>query len=121
MRHVPIKQEMWDGTTETWRAGYLFDIILTRDTWMHRVDIARATGRQLVLSPGHDGRLIADVVAEWAGRHGQPFTLHLEGAAGGTYTHGGGGEQIAIDAVEFCRTLSGRAAGTGLLNQQVPF
>ena len=121
MRHIPIKQEMADGSIETWKAGYLFDIILTRDIWMHRIDIARATGRQLVLSPGHDGRLIADVVAEWAGRHGRPFTLHLEGPAGGTYTHSDGGEHITIDAVEFCRTLSGRGSGEGLLNQQVPF
>lgn len=121
MRHIPIKQEMPDGSTETWRAGYLFDIILTRDTWMHRVDIARATGRELVLSPEHDGRLIGDVVAEWARRHGRPFTLHLEGPAGGTYAADGGGEEITIDAVEFCRTLTGRAPGTGLLSQQVPF
>ena len=101
--------------------GYLLDVILTRDTWMHRVDIARATGRALVLTPDHDGRLVADVVAEWARRHGRPFTLSLEGPAGGVYTSGAGGEAIALDPVEFCRILSGRGQGTGLLTQQVPF
>lgn len=121
MRHIPLKQELPDGSTETWKAGYLFDIILTRDTWMHRMDIARATGREPVLTPEHDGRLIADVVAEWARRHGQPFTLHVEGPAGGTYASGSGGEDITIDGVELCRTLSGRASGTGLLAHQVPF
>ena len=68
---------------ERWRFGYLIDTIFTRDTWMHRLDICRATGRDMVLTPEHDGRLIADVVAEWARRHGQPFTLVLAGPAGG--------------------------------------
>jgi len=109
------------GTMEPWKLGYLFDVIFTRDTWMHRVDIARATRRPLDLDAEHDGRLIADVVAEWARRHGQLFTLHLEGPAGGSFTRDGSGETITLDAVEFCRTVSGRAPGTGLLTQEVPF
>jgi hypothetical protein len=36
---------------------------------MHRIDICRATGRQPVLTAGHDGRLIADMVADLAGVH----------------------------------------------------
>jgi uncharacterized protein (TIGR03083 family) len=121
LRRLPLKQELPGGTKETWPMGYLLDVILTRDTWMHRVDIARATSRPLVLSPDHDGRIVADVAAEWARRHGQPFTLHLEGAAGGSFISGTGGEEITIDAVEFCRILSGRATGAGLLTQEVPF
>ena len=120
LRRLPMKEEV-GGVPETWRMGYLLDVVLTRDTWMHRVDIARATGRELVLTPEHDGRLVADVVAEWARRHGRPFTLRLEGPAGGTFTRDGGGEDITIDAVEFCRTLSGRVGGAGLLTQEVPF
>ena len=27
-----------------WKLGYLVDIIMNRDYWMHRVDLARATG-----------------------------------------------------------------------------
>lgn len=115
-----MKEEV-GGKPETWRMGYLLDVILTRDPWMHRVDIARATGREMELSPEHDGRIIADVVAEWARRHGAPFVLTLTGPAGGTYVLGDDGEQITIDAVDFCRTLSGRATGTGLLTQEVPF
>lgn len=107
---------------EKWTLGYLVDIIYLRDAWMHRVDTARATGGDLVLSAEHDGRIIADVVAEWARRHGQPFTLELTGVAGGAYTAGGGGgEAIEIDAVEFCSLLAGRGEATGLLTTIVPF
>lgn len=121
MRPMPMKEEV-GGVAETWKMGYLLDIILTRDAWMHRVDIARAAGRELVLTTDHDGRLVADVVAEWARRHGQPFTLVLEGPAGGTFASASpGGETITVDAVEFCRILSGRGHGEGLLAQEVPF
>lgn len=118
-RKMPMKEEV-GGKAETWRMGYLFDVILTRDPWMHRVDIARAVGHDLQLTADHDGRIIADVVAEWARRHGKSFALTLTGAAGGTYVSGENGEHITIDAIEFCRTLSGRATGTGLLAQEVP-
>lgn len=120
LRRMPMQEEV-GGTPETWRIGYLLDVILTRDPWMHRVDIARATGRELELTVQHDGRIVADVVAEWARRHREPFTLTLTGPAGGVYVAGAGGEHITIDAVEFCRTLSGRTSGSGLLAQEVPF
>lgn len=77
MRRIPLKQPMPNGTVETWRMAYLIDVILIRDPWMHRVDISRAVGHPMVLSANHDGRIVADVVAEWARRHGQPFSLRL--------------------------------------------
>jgi uncharacterized protein (TIGR03083 family) len=120
MRQIRMTQDGPDGP-ETWKAGYLLDIILTRDTWMHRVDIARATGTSMELTPDHDGRIVADVVAEWARRHGEAFTLRLTGPAGGTWASGTGGEHIELDAVEFCRILADRAEGQGLLAQSVPF
>jgi uncharacterized protein (TIGR03083 family) len=107
--------------SERWRLGYLMDVIYNRDAWMHRVDISRAIGRDPVLTSEHDGRLVADIVSEWARRHGKPFTLTLTGPAGGAYIAGDGGEQMELDAVEFCRILSGRAQGTGLLTTEVPF
>jgi uncharacterized protein (TIGR03083 family) len=109
------------GHDEAWTTGYLIDIILTRDPWMHRADIARATDAAHVLTAEHDGVLVADVVAEWAARHGQPYTLHLTGPAGGTWASGEGGPLIELDAVEFCRILSGRGHADGLLAIQVPF
>ena len=80
---LPDPQDV-GGRTERWTNGYLIDTILTRDPWMHRMDICRATGRPPVLTPDHDGLLVADVVEEWAERHGRPYQLHLTGAAGGT-------------------------------------
>lgn len=117
---VPIDPGMPDEPK--WKLGYLVDVVLTRDTWMHRSDMAEATGQPMVLTADHDGRLIADVVREWASRHGQPFTLALTGPAGRTYTQGDGGERIELDAAEFCRILSGRgAADSPLLKTVVPF
>jgi uncharacterized protein (TIGR03083 family) len=107
--------------TEDWTVGYLTDVILTRDTWMHRSDIAAAAGLQLMLSTGHDGTLVADVAAEWAGRHGQPCALTLTGPAGGRWAWGSSGPSYELDAVEFCRVVSGRGCGDGLLAIPVPF
>ena len=106
---------------ERWQFGYLVDTIFTRDTWMHRLDTARATGRDMVITPEHDGRLIADVVAEWARRHGQPFTLALSGPAGGLWQAGNGDHQIELDALDFCQALAGRIPANGLLTTMVPF
>ena len=121
LRRLPMRQRLPDGSTETWRLDYLLDVILTRDAWMHRVDLARATGRELELTADHDGRIVADVVAEWANRHGQPFSLVLTGPAGGRFVRGVDGEQITIDAVQLCRVLSGRQPGAGLTRHPVPF
>jgi len=104
-----------------WTRGYLIDVVFTRDLWMHRIDLCRATGQPLLLTPDHDGRIVADVVADWTRRHGQPFTLTLDGPAGGAFTAGGGGPELRLDAVEFCRILSGRGSADGLLATFVPF
>lgn len=109
------------GMPERDTLGHLVDVIITRDVWTHRVDIARATGHDLVLDPDTDGLIVADVVAEWAERHGQPFQLTLGGPAGGTFAQGEGGQRLELDAVEFCRVLSGRAEGEGLLGVRVLF
>jgi hypothetical protein len=109
---------------ETWRLGYLIDTIYLRDLWMHRVDLAHAIGEPLELCADHDGRIVADVVSEWARRHGRPFVLDLTGPAGGTYTQASDlpdVEHISLDAVEFGRTLAGRCEATGLLTRTVPF
>ena len=109
---------------ETWKLGYLIDIIYLRDLWMHRADAARALNRPLELTPDHDYRIVADVVAEWARRHGEPFVLELTGQAGGRYAHAPdlpGTGHISLDAVDFCRTLAGRGQPAGLLTTIVPF
>lgn len=110
-----------DSPSEKWTFGFLIDVILTRDPWLHRTDIAAATGRPMNLTAGHDGLLVVDVVAEWAERHGRPCSLTLSGPAGGSWSFGSGGPVLQLDAVEFCRVLSGRGAADGLLAVEVPF
>ncbi|MFN3600850.1 MAG: maleylpyruvate isomerase family mycothiol-dependent enzyme [Dietzia sp.] len=117
------KQTMPDND-EWWSLGYLVDVILTRDPFMHRIDIATATGAPMTATAEHEGVIVDDVVAEWASRHGQAYDLELTGPAGGHWQHGGNagaGESITMDAFEFCRALSGRAPAEGLLRTQVPF
>ncbi|MBW3659540.1 MAG: maleylpyruvate isomerase family mycothiol-dependent enzyme [Actinobacteria bacterium] len=110
-----------EGMPATLGLDHLVDVVYTRDAWLHRVDIARATGRELALDPAVDGRVVADVVREWAARHGRPFRLELTGPAGGRFASGSGGEELRLDAVEFCRVLSGRAPADGLLAWRVLF
>ena len=88
--------------------------------WAHRIDLCVATGRTMDLTPEHDGRLVADIVAEWASIHGEPFELVLEGPAGGKYSQGENGERVEIDAIELIRVLSGRVPGTGVLSHPLP-
>lgn len=106
---------------EVWTRGYLLDVVHTRDPWMHRIDIARATGTDPILTAEHDGRIVADVVADWARRHGQPFTLALGHPVNATFVAGDSGDHYEMDAVELCRVVSGRGTGRGLLQHEVPF
>ncbi len=99
---------------------YLLDVGFTRDVWAHRIDIHTAIDRPINLTADHDGRLVADIVAEWATLHRQPFELVLDGPAGGKFSQGVHGERIEIDAVDFVRTLSGRLPGTGVLANPLP-
>jgi len=117
---IPLPFEV-NQRLERWVVGYLIDTILTRDVWMHRVDLCRATGRSMTVTPGHDGVIVEDVVAEWARRHGEPYRLTLTGPAGGSYSAGQGGPAHELDAVEFCRIVSGRGTAPGLLATHVPF
>ena len=113
-----------NGVEEPWTLGYLIDTILTRDPWMHRLDICDALNRAPELTADHDGVIVADVVAEWADRHGKDFTLHLTGPAGGTWTAGSGGPQLELDAVTFCRVISkrpGPADFADLMSTEVPY
>lgn len=122
-RRMPQPQ-LVGGGQEWWTIGYLLDVILTRDPWLHRVDIARAADVPLHLTAEHDGVLIDDIVAEWAQRHGQAVHLVLDGVAGGEWTYGAGGPEVRADAVEFARALSGRPSELdrdALLDTLVPF
>ncbi len=112
-----------DGVAETWTNGFLLDMILTRDAWMHRSDIcAGDRDAHMVLTADHDGVLVDDVVAEWAGpARPARTTSSSPGRRAGAGTRVTGGESHELDAVGFCRVVSGRGTGTGLLAVQVPF
>jgi len=64
------------------------------------------------------------VMTEWARTHAQPFTLVLDGPAGGMFARGTQGvrlQRLQLDAVELCRAVSGRAPRSDLFDQEVPF
>jgi uncharacterized protein (TIGR03083 family) len=100
--------------------GHLNDTIYTRDVWMHRVDISRATGHELVLTAAHDGRLVADAARAWLGDPGSPSGLVLTGPAGGSFGVPTDSTPT-VDAVEFCRALSGRTELDSVRADVVPF
>jgi uncharacterized protein (TIGR03083 family) len=117
MRYLPIPFGPPIGWTSL---KYLLDVGFTRDVWAHRIDLCKATGREMHLTADHDGHLVADIVGEWASIYDQPFELVLEGPAGGKFSHGTDGERVEIDAIEFIRVLSGRRPGTGVLANPLP-
>ncbi len=100
--------------------AYVMDQVYTRDLWMHRIDISRALGREPVLTAEHDGRLIADMVLDWATTHGHAFDLELTGPAGGHFAQGNNGQTLRIDAIEWIWIISGRGTGAGLLTYALP-
>jgi uncharacterized protein (TIGR03083 family) len=117
MRYLPIPF----GPPIGWAPlKYLLDVGFTRDVWCHRIDLYAAVGRTMPVTAEHDGRLVADIVAEWAEVHGHAFELVLEGPAGGKFTQGVDGERVEIDAIDFIRTVSGRLPGTGVLADPLP-
>lgn len=95
---------------------YLTDLIYTRDTWMHRADISRATGRLFNQTAEHDGRVTALVARDLAHAlkdtlRGRTAVFDLGGAAGGRYRIGTMAEPTVIvkmDVVDFNRLASGR-------------
>lgn len=107
--------------SERWTLEYLLATILTRDAWLHRVDLADALGVSVEVDDV-DRAIVGDVAVEWCARHGRPVVLILTGDAGGTITAGSDGPTIDLDAIEFCRIVSGRSPATHpLLEHVVPF
>ncbi|MFF9869777.1 maleylpyruvate isomerase family mycothiol-dependent enzyme [Streptomyces sp. NPDC013953] len=96
---------------------YLARVLISRDTWMHRVDICDATGQELILRE-HDGEVVAQVVLDLALRwDGPPALLDLAGPAGGRWLLGRGAPAVTVhaDAVTLLRHLSGRAPRGGIV------
>jgi hypothetical protein len=98
------------------RVDYLTDLIYPRDTWCHRLDICRATGREMILTAEHDGRIMALVMRELAAKikrelKGITVGYELTGPAGGYWRVGSNGQQsvtIRMNMLDFSRLTSGR-------------
>ena len=97
----------------------LLHVILVRDMWMHRHDIAAATGKPFVQTADHDGPIVEQTVRD-AARYAVrklpdiAITLTLRGASGGTWQFGTGRPvHLTIDATDFMRRTSERAAVDG--------
>ena len=94
---------------------HLMWIIHSRDTWMHRLDICRATNRAFYQTAGHDGRIVALVMRDVAAvlrdqLGGQAVIFELTGVAGGVWKIGPGqaAATITMDALDFNIFASGR-------------
>ncbi len=89
---------------------YMNNVLLARDTWMHRIDISDATGTELVLD-AHDREIMNQVLLDLAlGWTGPSCLLDLSGPVGGHYRLGSGPPVVTLraDAIAFARHLSGR-------------
>jgi hypothetical protein len=94
---------------------YLMWVTHSRDTWMHRLDICRATNRPFVQTREHDARIVELVVRDTAKKlnkklNGRAITLILTGIAGGTWQVGNGEStaEMEMDALDFNIFISGR-------------
>jgi hypothetical protein len=72
---------------------YLFDVIYPRDEWMHRYDICAATGKKMVVTQEHDGRIVALVLRDIAKKlrktiGNRTIVLQLTGALTAEYQFG---------------------------------
>lgn len=97
------------GMPDRLRLDELYRVTYTRDTWLHRLDVARALGRSPALGTAADRRVVEDVVREWADRHGRPVEVRLGGPYEVTFRQGDGGPVVTTDPAQLCWVLSGRA------------
>jgi len=112
---------------------HLMLVIHSRDTWMHRLDICRATGRKFVQTAEHDGRIAALVMRDAAKTLSQKIgggsvVFELSGISGGSWKIGGGNpvSTIQMDVLDFNNYASRRfgyneARGKALLTGDVKF
>lgn len=105
---LPLRVDGVGWTNLRFLGGQIF----TRDHFMHRIDISKATGRDMNLGDP-ERRIVRDLVRHWGRSSQSDALLRLTGPAGGNFVSGSGGRAILTgDAIEFCRILAGRAEPT---------
>ncbi len=95
---------------------YLTDVIYPRDMWMHRMEIALATGHSIIRTSDHEGRLTALVMRDLARRltpdlGSRTAVYRLIGPDGGAFRFGARHAPdcvISMDTVDFHLLASGR-------------
>lgn len=108
-----------------WRSlRYLMWVIHSRDTWMHRLDICRATGRNFIQDSQQDGRIVELVMLDVSHLlskklQGKTIQIDLSGPAGGTWLIGTGNPEaiIQVDALDFNIYISGRSPFEVIIDQ----
>ena len=96
----------------------LLQRIFSRDMWLHRLDIADATGRPFELADEHNALMLALVVEDTARfmnkrRPTANVTLHLNGEAGGQWQLARGAEApltLSMTVDDFVRRTGGRVS-----------
>ncbi len=112
------------GLDQPRSAGYMFDVIYTRDMWMHRHDIYSAIGQPMPLDDTHDHRMVALIVRDLSmkarrGLDGRAAQLTLTGPAGDSYHIGAAATAdvtLTMDTLQFCVLTSGRTTAADVLN-----
>jgi uncharacterized protein (TIGR03083 family) len=95
---------------------HLMWVIHSRDTWMHRLDICRATNRKFEQTVGHDTRIAELVmldVARSPSRQGHSAVIiDLSGVSGGVWKIGSGeaSSTVKMDVLDFNIYASGRTS-----------
>ncbi len=94
---------------------HLMLAIHSRDTWIHRLDVCRATGRPFQQTQEHDGRInalvVRDLAGPLAGKLGsRAVVLDLTGTGHGCWKIGrdDAGATIRMDVLDFNIYASGR-------------
>ncbi len=99
--------------------------IFPRDMWIHRLDIADATGKAFEQTAEHDGVMVGLVVAD-VSRHlrkkaaGLGLTLRLAGPAGGSWLVNSGTNEdltIEMDVTDFMRRTSERTSADSTIDR----
>jgi hypothetical protein len=102
------------GVPAGYSADCLFRVLLPRDAWLCRAEIAEAAGQDPAPGP-HGAEIIRQAVRDLAGVwHGPAVTVEITGPAGGRWLTGDGAPAAAVRAgpYGFLRLVTARPDGT---------